>query len=493
MSIHAALNHVTHYTYDRLVNLGPQVIRLRPAPHCRSKVVSYSLKIEPSTHFVNWQQDPFANYQARLVFPEKAKEFKVTVDLVVEMAVYNPFDFFLEPEAEEFPFQYEANLKQELAPYLIADPMTPLVEGYLKKIDYTKRRSVIFLVDLNQMVHKDINYTIRMEPGVQTPEETLTKASGSCRDSAWLMVQLLRNCGLAARFVSGYLIQLAPDVKSLDGPSGTEVDFTDLHAWCEVYLPGAGWIGLDATSGLLAGEGHIPLACTPLPSGAAPIEGGVDECEVEFSHHMQVTRIYESPRVTKPYTPEQWAAVMVLGKDVDKELLEGDVRLTMGGEPTFVAVNDRDAAEWNTDALGPTKRGFATALVHKLRNEYGRGGFLHFGQGKWYPGEQLPRWALNIYWRADKQTIWKNPELFTDERDPTHYTSDDAGRFIRTLAIRTRGTTCGASVACRSTWIRSTRVWTTKWSARGCVASLSKNSTPWSGLYCLSNPATDPD
>ena len=436
MSIHAALNHVTHYTYDRLVNLGPQVIRLRPAPHCRSKVVSYSLKIEPSTHFVNWQQDPFANYQARLVFPEKAKEFKVTVDLVVEMAVYNPFDFFLEPEAEEFPFQYEANLKQELAPYLIADPMTPLVEGYLKKIDYTKRRSVIFLVDLNQMVHKDINYTIRMEPGVQTPEETLTKASGSCRDSAWLMVQLLRNCGLAARFVSGYLIQLAPDVKSLDGPSGTEVDFTDLHAWCEVYLPGAGWIGLDATSGLLAGEGHIPLACTPLPSGAAPIEGGVDECEVEFSHHMQVTRIYESPRVTKPYTPEQWAAVMVLGKDVDKELLEGDVRLTMGGEPTFVAVNDRDAAEWNTDALGPTKRGFATALVHKLRNEYGRGGFLHFGQGKWYPGEQLPRWALNIYWRADKQTIWKNPELFTDERDPTHYTSDDAGRFIRTLAAR---------------------------------------------------------
>jgi uncharacterized protein (DUF2126 family) len=436
MSIHAALNHVTHYSYDRLVNLGPQVIRLRPAPHCRSKIVSYSLKIEPAVHFMNWQQDPFANYQARLVFPEKTQGFKVTVDLVVEMAVYNPFDFFLEPEAEEFPFKYEADLKQELAPYLIADPMTPLVEEYLKKIDYNRRRSVIFLVDLNQMVHNDVNYTIRMEPGVQTPEETLTKASGSCRDSAWLMVQLLRNCGLAARFVSGYLIQLAPDVKSLDGPSGTEVDFTDLHAWCEVYLPGAGWVGLDATSGLLAGEGHIPLACTPLPSGAAPIEGGVDECEVEFSHHMQVTRIYESPRVTKPYTPEQWAAVMELGKDVDKELLEGDVRLTMGGEPTFVAVNDRDAAEWNTDALGPTKRGFATALVHKLRNEYGQGGFLHFGQGKWYPGEQLPRWALNIYWRADKQPVWKNPDLFTDERDPTHYTSNDAGRFIRTLAAR---------------------------------------------------------
>ncbi len=436
MSIHAALNHVTHYTYDRLVNLGPQVVRLRPAPHCRSNVISYSLKVEPAGHFVNWQQDPFANYQARLVFPEKTKEFKVTVDLVVEMAVYNPFDYFLEPSAMEFPFTYEAGLKEELAPYLVADPVTPLVEAYLDKIDLTKRSTNTFLVYLNQLVSKDIKYLIRMEPGVQTPEETLENASGSCRDSGWLLVQLLRHVGLAARFVSGYLIQLKSDVKALDGPSGTEVDFTDLHAWCEVYLPGAGWIGLDATSGLFAGEGHIPLACTPQPSGAAPIEGGVDESEVEFSHHMQVTRIFESPRVTKPYTPEQWADVMKLGAAVDRELAAGDVRLTMGGEPTFVAVNDRDAAEWNTDALGPTKRGFATDLVLKLRNEYGQGGFLHFGQGKWYPGEQLPRWALNIYWRTDKQPVWANPALFTDERSPTHYTADDAKRFTQTLAAK---------------------------------------------------------
>ncbi|MGB5597076.1 MAG: transglutaminase family protein, partial [Thiothrix litoralis] len=403
------------------------------APHCRSKIVSYSLKVEPTGHFVNWQQDPFSNYQARLVFPEKVDEFKVTVDAVFEMAVYNPFDFFLEPEAEEFPFTYDPELKEELAPYLKPDPVTPLVQAYLDKIDRTKRRTVIFLVELNQMLSKDIEYTIRMEPGVQTPEETLEKASGSCRDSGWLLVQLLRNCGLAARFVSGYLIQLKPDVKSLDGPSGTEVDFTDLHAWCEVYLPGAGWIGLDATSGLMAGEGHIPLACTPLPSGAAPIEGGVSKSEVTFAHHMGVTRIYESPRVTKPYTEEQWAEVLKLGDAVDAELVAGDVRLTMGGEPTFVADSDRDAPEWNTDALGPTKRGFATELVHKLRDEYGQGGFLHFGQGKWYPGEQLPRWALNIYWRADGEPVWANPALFVDERHPTHYTSADAERFTRAL------------------------------------------------------------
>ncbi|MDP9901520.1 transglutaminase family protein [Variovorax ginsengisoli] len=436
MSIHAALHHVTHYKYDRPVQLGPQVVRLRPAPHCRSNVISYSLRIEPEQHFVNWMQDPFANYQARLVFPEKTTEFKVTVDLVVEMAVYNPFDFFLEPQAENFPFKYTASQAEELAPYLVTETPTPLLQAYLDKIERKEQRTIDFLVGINQQVQQDVNYLIRMEPGVQTPEETLANGSGSCRDSGWLLVQLLRHCGLAARFVSGYLIQLTPDVKALDGPSGTTVDFTDLHAWCEVFLPGAGWIGLDATSGLLAGEGHIPLACTPTPSSAAPIEGVVDDAEVEFGHDMVVTRVYESPRVTKPYTEEQWAEVLALGAKVDTRLEAGDVRLTMGGEPTYVATSDRDAAEWNTDALGPTKRGYATELVQKLRAEYGDGGFLHFGQGKWYPGEQLPRWALSIFWRADGQTIWHNPELFADERVPTHYTSEDARRFTTVLAHR---------------------------------------------------------
>lgn len=434
MSIHAALNHVTHYKYDRPVNLGPQTVRLRPAPHSRSKVVSYSLRVEPAKHFINWQQDPFANFQARLVFPEPTTEFKVTVDLVVEMAVYNPFDFFLEPSAEKFPFRYAPEVAEELVPYLACEPLTPLVAAYLEKIDRKPRATIDFLVALNQQVQRDVRYLIRMEPGVQAPEQTLELASGSCRDSGWLLVQLLRRLGLAARFVSGYLIQLKADVKALDGPSGTEVDFTDLHAWCEVYLPGAGWIGLDPTSGLLAGEGHIPLACTPQPSGAAPIEGLVDEAEVEFAHHMKVTRIHESPRVTKPYTEDQWGRVLALGDAVDRDLRAGDVRLTMGGEPTFVAVGDRDAAEWNTDALGPTKRGFATELVHRLRAEYGQGGFLHFGQGKWYPGEQLPRWALSICWRADGQPCWNDPSLFADERDPSRYTTADAERFIRRLS-----------------------------------------------------------
>ncbi|MFT4195049.1 DUF2126 domain-containing protein [Ottowia sp.] len=436
MSIHAALHHVTQYRYDRPVQLGPQIVRLRPAPHCRSKIISYSLKIEPALHFINWQQDPFANWQARLVFPEKTTEFKVTVDLVAEMAVFNPFDFFLEPEAEHFPFDYAPLLKEELAPYLARAPLTPAFSKYLEGIGRGRQRTIDFLVHLNQRLQQDIRYLIRMEPGVQTPEETLTKASGSCRDSGWLLVQLLRHCGLAARFVSGYLIQLKADQKSLDGPSGTEVDFTDLHAWCEVYLPGAGWIGLDPTSGLLAGEGHIPLACTPQPSGAAPIEGLVDPAQVTFGHDMRVTRIHESPRVTLPYSDEQWQAILALGDEVDARLQADDVRLTMGGEPTFVGIDDRDGAEWNTAALGPTKRVFALDLLHRLKARYGPGGFLHLGQGKWYPGEQLPRWALSLFWRPDGQPLWHDPALLADERQPHHARPEDAERFVAALARR---------------------------------------------------------
>ncbi|WP_280150848.1 transglutaminase family protein [Piscinibacter sp. XHJ-5] len=436
MSIHVALNHVTHYRYDRPVNLGPQVVRLRPAPHSRTRVLSYSMRVEPGKHFINWQQDPQSNYLARLVFPEKTTEFRIEVDLVAEMSVLNPFDFFLEPSAEHFPFEYDPSLAHELAPYRVKTPLTPAFKRYLDSVPREQKQTTHFLVELNQRLQKDIAYLIRMEPGVQEPEQTLQNASGSCRDSGWLLVQLLRHLGLAARFVSGYLIQLKSDVKALDGPSGTEVDFTDLHAWCEVYLPGAGWIGLDPTSGLLAGEGHIPLACSPDPSSAAPVTGALEECETEFEHHMKVSRVWEAPRVTLPYTDAQWDAIEALGHQVDAELRQRDVRLTQGGEPTFVSVDDRDGAEWNTDALGPTKRLLSAELMDKLRVKYGEGGLLHYGQGKWYPGEQLPRWSLNLFWRRDREPLWTQPALFADERKDYAVTDTQAREFLHGVARR---------------------------------------------------------
>jgi uncharacterized protein (DUF2126 family)/transglutaminase-like putative cysteine protease len=436
MSIHVALNHVTHYRYDRPIRLGPQVVRLRPAPHSRTRILSYSMKVEPTTHFINWQQDPQANYLARLVFPDPTTFFRVEVDLVAEMAVFNPFDFFLEPSAERFPFTYDAELLVELAPYLRKAPATPLFARYLARIDRSERPTSTFLVDLNQGLQNDVAYLIRMEHGVQTPEVTLQNASGSCRDSAWLLVQLLRHLGLAARFVSGYLIQLKSDIKSLDGPSGTELDFTDLHAWCEVYLPGAGWIGLDPTSGLYAGEGHIPLACSPEPSSAAPISGVLDPCETTFEHRMSVARVWEAPRVTLPYSELQWGTIDELGKQVDADLRRLDVRLTQGGEPTFVSVDDREGGEWNTEAMGPTKRVLSDDLMAHLRKKYGNGGLVHYGQGKWYPGEQLPRWSLNLFWRADGVPIWHEPSLVAGERDDHHATAEQAREFLRRLAVR---------------------------------------------------------
>src|SRR6478735_11273317 len=396
VSIFVALHHVTHYKYDRPIDLGPQTIRLRPAPHTRTPILSYSLKVTPSNHFVNWQQDPQGNWLARYVFPEKTTELKIEVDFTAQMTVVNPFDFFVEPYADSFPFEYPQDLKTELAPYLETVKPDRLFAKYLDTIPHEAPNTVNFLVDLNRELQKRIGYVIRMEAGVQTPEETLSSAAGSCRDSAWLRIQTFRHLGLASRFVSGYLIQVRPDIDPIEEPPEVENDFTDLHAWAEVYLPRARWIGFD----------------------------------------MSVRRIREAQRITKPFSDESWILLNDLGEQVDGDLAAQDVRLTMGGEPTFVSVDDLEGAEWNTDAVGPTKRGLADDLIRRLRARFGPGGLLPFGQGKWYPGESLPRWALGLYWRKDGVPIWKNADLIANCENPRAAQAKDVQTFVEGAALR---------------------------------------------------------
>jgi transglutaminase-like putative cysteine protease len=212
VAIRVAVRHNTYYRFDRPVTIAPHVLRLRPAPHCRNRIYSYSLRVKPDNHFINWQQDPFGNFLARLVFPEKEDHLSVEVELITDMTVINPFDFFVEEYAEHYPFGYDAQLLKELGPYLEIVEDGPLLNQWLRDVPRDERPIIDFLVLINQRLERDIEYNVRMEPGVQTCEETLQLARGSCRDTGWLMVQILRHLGLAARFCSGYLVQLAPDV-----------------------------------------------------------------------------------------------------------------------------------------------------------------------------------------------------------------------------------------------------------------------------------------
>jgi len=437
MTVRIALHHRTRYAFDRPTALGPHEIRLRPAPHARTPVTAYSLRIAPEDHLLRWQQDAYGNHVARVLFPGRTSELAITVDLVADLTVVNPFDFLVAPEVERYPLQYAGALRAELGPYLDAAPAGPLLAKWLAGFHaggYAAGAGTVgFLVDLNQRLRREIDYLVRMDAGVQTPDDTLALGSGSCRDSTWLLVQILRHLGFAARFVSGYLVQLAGDPS--EAPDGPSQDGVDLHAWAEVYLPGAGWIGLDPTSGLLAGEGHIPLACAALPASAAPVIGTVGESRSTLAFEASVVRLHQDARTTRPYADESWEAIDAVGRSVDAALAAQDVRLTQGGEPTFVALDDMDGAAWNNAALSAEKWTLAQQLIWRLRERFAPDGLVAHGQGKWYPGESTPRWALGLYWRTDGKAVWRDPQLIAGA-DAAPATLEDAQRFGTALAGR---------------------------------------------------------
>jgi len=439
MAIEVSLLHRTRYRYDKEVALGPQVIQLRPTPHCRTPILNYSLEVTPGDRILNWSLDAHANYLARVLFPTRTTEFSVEVNLVADMTPYNPFAFFLEPGVDTYPFSYSPELSKDLEPYRRADlkdAAGPRFSAFVKSVSRETQGTVAFLGGLNESVRKAVGYEMRLEHGVQSCEQTLELGTGSCRDSAWLLVELCRQLGFAARFVSGYLIQLASEERSPDGQPFVAEDSAALHAWAEVFLPGAGWVGMDPTSGLFAAEGHIPLVCTPSAVQAAPIGGTVEPAGVDFSFEMQVRRLNALPQLSKPYTDEEWARVQKVAHTIDRDLEAEDVRLTMGGEPTFVGIDEAESPQWNLEALGPLKRTRGLALMRCLREKTAPGAMLLFGQGKWYAGEALPRWAFHCISRVDGAPVWENIHLIANETHEQNVGTAEARSFAQALARR---------------------------------------------------------
>jgi len=434
MGTKVAVHHESRYRYEQPVSLGPQTIRLRPTPHCRTPILSYSLEIKPTDSIRSWQFDPLANHVARVLFPCKTSEFSVTVDLVVDMIPVNPFAFFLEPEVEMVPFTYKPEFARDLEPFLAVEPAGRRLSEFVDSVRGTEP-TIPFLLGLSERIRNQVAYTTRLEHGVQSCEQTLLIGTGSCRDSSWLLVQACRQLGVAARFVSGYLIQLAGDEK-LAGTDDGEADSADLHAWAEVYLPGAGWVGMDPTSGLLTAEGHIPLTCSTTPGDAAPIHGTVEPASVEFTYELTVRRLDDAPSLTSPFSEQDWNKIRGLAYDVDRDLKAQDVRLTMGGEPTFVGLDETESPQWNLEALGPQKRSAGLALIRSIRQRTAPGALLHFGQGKWYPGEPMPRWAFHCISRKDGVPVWENGDLFALESKNDSYGNNHAYDFLQALSRR---------------------------------------------------------
>ncbi|MCH8507045.1 MAG: transglutaminase family protein, partial [Ectothiorhodospiraceae bacterium] len=414
-----ALRHRLDYRFDRPVRLSTHWLRLRPAPQTAARIQAYSLSIRPGSHFINWVRDPFENHLARLDFPDPVTHCSIDMELLAELPPVNPFDFLLTADAASHPFSYADQLARELAPYLGEMAEDADVARWLQSLD---RTPVSTLERLQQMASR-IAEEFHLEPFGNDIDlaRLLRHGAGSHRELAWLLTVSLRALGVAMRLVSGYRLMLSSDPHA------------HLHTWCEAYLPGAGWIGLDPASGLLTTEQHIPLCTASDPLRALPVLGYRESCEESVREQISLG-LLEREAPEWPYSAAQWTRLEAAADSVDQALESEGVPLTQSSALEFGKPERTDAPEWSSTGLGPDKWRAGTELLQRLRAERMNGSLILLGQGEWFAGERQPRWALHCLARRDGAPLWSGPDFTMTRAGDEKAEAGDAATFAGALA-----------------------------------------------------------
>ena len=257
--------HTTTYTYSHAVDLLPHTVRMRPREGHDVRIESSRLETTPPST-VHWHRDVYDNSVARMTFLDPTAELSIHGEVVIEHYDELPLDFLVAESAVNFPFRYDPAERVDLLPYTTAafPEDNESIDKWLRHFWHPGEmvETYVLLDTLNKAIAHNLTYTRREEPGVQAPAATQAQQSGSCRDFATLFMESCRYIGLAARFVSGYLYCPA-----------TEVGSGSTHAWCEVYLPGAGWKGFDSTTGEIVGNQHIAVSVHRHPEAVPPVAG----------------------------------------------------------------------------------------------------------------------------------------------------------------------------------------------------------------------------
>lgn len=429
MTTRIAITHRIERTFSKTIKLSTHWLRLRPAPDTPARITAYSLELAPEPHFVNWLRDPFENHIVRLDLPEPLPYLHTAVEILAELVPKNPFDFLIEPYAVKHPFEYTTQLKKELAPYLAVGEPSARTRVFFETLE---RKEVATIQRLSEVCAALLEAFPSFAPspisstqGAPDLEALFARGTGSAWDLAWLFTLSLRQLGLAARFVCGYHVLLAE--------AEAQQDSVRLHAWTQVFIPGAGWIGIDPSTGLYTNETFIPLSSGADPARVQPIVGSREPCEETRIESVQVRRL-EPADPRWPYTETQWNDICALGAHVQRDLEAHRVYLSTGMNLSFVATGS-GSYEWHTHALGPEKLRIADQLLSRLLQRTAAGAIKHYAQGEWYAGEGLPRWRLIGLARGDGQPVWRNAELRSTGEANVLAAADFANALARALGV----------------------------------------------------------